>query len=330
VNSRTNSGLVPEVAVKLGIDLSDELAFSAKVCGSCHGFELDHAMVEYMPSQKFNVQVGRLTIPFGEYSNRVDPSGHKTSSAPLIFDMGRMAFGERSAMNMGVVPLPYVDNGVLLYGQFFPVPRLQAWYGGYVVGGFRGSNDVDWISMRSAPYADNNRFPAVGGRVALTLAGEQGALLRDVSLGSSVTTGQYDKDAKLRYVAWGVNGLANVWRLTLRAEYAQRRTDLAPDAAYRFQLVDDYLRKDGGYVELEHPVYRWVSAVYRADLLRRTGEPLPGASATLSPDSRIQRYTAGLFLTPASSLFVKLNYEYWVARDFTNFGSVHAGVGGAF
>ena len=53
-------------------------------------------------------------MPFGEYANRVDPSGHKTASAPLIYDMGRMAYGDKNAMNLGVIPQPYSDTGALV------------------------------------------------------------------------------------------------------------------------------------------------------------------------------------------------------------------------
>jgi hypothetical protein len=70
--------------------------------------------------------------------------------------------------------------------------------------------------------------------------------------------------------------------------------------------------------------------VYRYDELRRIGSPLPGAQASLSTDSRITRYTGGLVITPAQAIYVKLSYEYWEARDFTDFHSYHVGMGGAF
>ena len=328
VATRSPSGLVPEAAVKLSIDLNDTFSFSAKACASCHGVEPDHLMLEYMPSVHFNVQVGRLSIPFGEYSSRIDPAAHKTVSAPLIYDMGRMAYGERSAMNLGVVPLPYVDSGAMVYGQWYPVPMLVAWYAVYVTAGMRGGNDLDWTAMRSAPYRDNNGVPAVGGRVALNLITEPGRLLRDLGAGGSFTAGRYDPAGALDYQAWALNASTRLSIFTLRGEYAYRRTELVRGQAYAFELADDWFRKDGWYAELEHPLTSWASAVYRVDQLRRTGVPLPGS--TLSARSSISRATAGIHVTPLDSLFAKVSYEYWSARDFDDFHSIHMGLGGAF
>ena len=64
--------------------------------------------------------------------------------------------------------------------------------------------------------------------------------------------------------------------------------------------------------------------------LRRTGAPLPGSIAELTPDSRMTRHTAGLVVTPASAVFLKLSWEYWDTTDFGRFHTYHAGVGGAF
>jgi hypothetical protein len=186
---RAPQGLTPDGALKLSVDINDDLSFSAKACITCHGVEVEHASLDYQPKTWFNVQLGRIAVPFGEYANRVDQSGHKTASAPLIFDMGRSAYGDRSNFNGPVMMLPYVDTGLMIYGQFFLGSSVQVWYGAYGVGGLRGSGDVDWMSLRAVPYTDNNRTPAYGGRLALTLTTEPGGLFGDVSLGASYTGG---------------------------------------------------------------------------------------------------------------------------------------------
>jgi hypothetical protein len=310
------------------VDVNDDVTFSAKGCISCHGIDLDHVTLEYQPSSWFNVQFGRLAVPFGEYAQRVDPSGHKTSSAPLIYDMGRMAFGERTAMNLGVVPQPYVDTGVLVYGTFW-LSKLQVWYGLYGVAGLKGANDVDWVSMRSVPYTDNNDEPAGGARVALTLSSDEG-FLGDISLGGSATAGHYDKAGKLLYRMWGADASMRLGAVTLRGEYAARRTDLDPNASYPFTMLDPWFKKEGWYGEMEHPLGKYVSAIYRYDELRRAGVPLTGASPTFSADSRITRYTAGVVITPAQNIYMKMNWEYWKPTDFEKFHSYHVGFGGAF
>jgi len=329
--ARAPQGLTPDAAIKLGLDVHDELTFSIKACVGCHGVEVEHAALDYQPRSWFNVQIGRLAIPFGEYSNRVDPSGHKTASAPLIYDMGRMAYADRASFNSGVVMLPYVDTGALVYGQVFLGTSLQVWYAGYAVSGYKGSNDVDWVSLRSPPYVDNNDQPSYGGRLALTLGSNPGALLGDVSLGASYTGGRYDRAAGLRYDAVGADASIVLWKLTLRGEWALRRTRLNTAAAgYQWQVVDPFFDKSGFYLELEHPLGRYLALVYRYDRLDRKGVPLPGSSAQMTPDARLERATAGLVLTPAAAVFVKLSYEYWRPSLASAFHSGHVGLGGAF
>jgi hypothetical protein len=331
VSSRVPDGITFGGSLKIGVDVHDDLAFSAKACISCHGIEPEHVVLDYTPKPWFNVQFGRLAVPFGEYSERVDPSGHKTASAPLIYDMGRMAFGERSAFNLGVLPLPYTDTGVLVYGTFWLGGKIQVWYGGYGVAGLKGANDVDWISMRAPPYSDNNRVPSGGGRIVLAYSSDGESFIGDAHVGGSFTAGRYDRAAQLEYLIWGADAALRLGPFTLRGEYASRKTDVDPAASgYRFELVDDYFRKEGFYGELEHPLGPWLSAVYRYDELHRVGVPLPGATAALSTDSKIVRYTGGLVVTPAQAIYVKLSWERWEPTDFPTFDSYHAGLGGAF
>lgn len=328
---RAPRSMSPEGSLKVQVDIHDDLSFSAKVCFSCHGIDMEHAYLEYTPKVWFNVQAGRLAVPFGEFSNRVDPSGHKTTSFPLIYDMGRAANLERTAMNFGVVMLPYVDTGVMVYGVKWLGSKLQAWYGVYAVAGMRGTNDLDFMSLRTVYYNDNNQEPAGGGRIALTWASEADAWFADFQLGGSFTAGRYDKQAKLAYAAAAADASFKIGPFTLRGEYALRRTDLDTNASgYRYEVVDPYMNKEGWYAEMEHPLGRYLAMVYRYDELRRTGVPLPGANASITPDSRFVRYTAGFVLTPAQSVYVKAGWELWDTTDFADFHSWHVGMGGAF
>jgi hypothetical protein len=328
---QASRGLTPDGSLKVGLDVNDELSFSAKACLSCHGIELEHAAFDFQPKVWFNVQFGRLAVPFGEYSNRTDQSGHRTVSAPLIYDMGRMAYADRSEFNGPIVMLPYVDTGLMVYGQFFLGSVMQVWYGAYLVGGFKGAADVDWMALRSVPYTDNNRLPSCGGRLALTLTSPPGRLIGDVSLGASYTGGRYDRSGRLQYHAGAVDLAIPIRKITLRAEVAYRRTRLDPAASgYGYVLIDDYFDKRGGYAELEHPLGRYLNMVYRYDRLDRIGVPLPGSAAAMTPRSRLERATAGLVVTPAASLYLKLSYEYWRPSAQPAFHSGHLGLGGAF
>ena len=323
--------VAPMTSIKVGADVNDNLSFSAKACIGCHGVDLEHVALDYQPRTWINVQAGRIAVPFGDFSNRVDPSSYRAGSQPLIFDMGRMAFGARTNMNLGVLPMPYVDTGVMLYGVKWLGSRIQVWYGAYGVGGLRGANDADWMALRSVPYNDNNAEPAYGGRLALSYSSDAGDFFGDASVGGSYTSGKYDREARLGYEAWGVDATLRFSKVTVRGEYARRKTDLDPTATgYPFTLEDPFFVKDGFYAELEHPLGKYLNVVYRYEELKRTGSPLPGAPVEMTADSRFVRATGGVVVTPAQNVYLKLSWEYWDTTDYGKFQSYHAGIGGAF
>ena len=325
------TGITPMASMKVGADVNNNLAFSAKACVSCHGFNFEHVTLDYQPRTWFNVQAGILAVPFGDFSNRVDPSSNRAGSQPLIYDMGRMAYGARSAMNLGVLPMPYVDTGALVYGVKWLGSRIQFWYGAYGVTGLRGANDIDWMAMRSPPYTDINNQPSYGGRVTLSYASDAGDFIGDWSLGGSYLAGKYDRDAKLGYQTWGADATFRLSKLMLRAEYASRKTDLDPSVTgYPYALVDPWFVKSGYYVEAEHPVGNYVNLVYRWDDMVRSGTPLPGAPTDMTDQSRFRRLTVGAVIQPAQNTFVKISWEGWDTSDFGRFNTYHAGLGGAF
>ncbi len=324
-------GLAPMASMKVGGDVNDNLSFSAKGCISCHGLEFDHVALDYQPRTWLNFQAGRINVPFGDFSNRVDPTSYRAGAQPLIYDMGRMAYGGRTQMNLGVLPMPYVDTGALVYGVRWLGSRIQAWYGGYVVGGLRGSNDIDWMAMRATPYNDNNGKPGYGGRLTLSYAADAGDFIGDWSLGGSGMGGAYDRTGKLMYQCWGADATFRFYKLVLRGEYASRKTDLDPNATgYPYAVVDPWFVKSGWYVEAEHPLGKYLDLVYRYEWMDRRGTPLPGSPPQMTDNSTYKRYTIGAAITPAQNTVVKLSYEWWDTSDFGRFPTYHAGVGGAF
>jgi hypothetical protein len=325
-------GITPEAAVKMEVDINETLSFSARVCFSCHGLEIDRAHVDWTPTPAFNVQAGRIGVPFGEMSVRYDPTSHRSVSKPLIYDMGRMGYYGRTAFNLGVVPQPYVDTGVVVYGQVWPSDQVQLWYGAYVVGGMRGENDFDFASMRTSYYVDNNNEPAGGGRVVLTVSSSgPDSIFKDFSFGLSGMYGHYDPNRLRAYTALGADASLRLGPFTLRGEAAFIRIEINPDPTlYRYHLIDTYIDKGGFFVELEHPLGSRFSVLYRFDTLERKGIPMPGSDPRLSPDSRILRYTQAFQLLLGSSMYVKASYEYTAMNDFPSFHSFHVGVGGSF
>ena len=229
--------------------------------------------------------------------------------------MGRMAYGTRTAMNLGVLPMPYVDTGRARVRRRSGSARgSRLWYGVYGVSGLRGSNDVDWMALRSIPYNDNNAEPAYGGR--LTLSYSVGRRARSSATRASAAPtrrGQYDRDATARVRGVGRRRDAPASASSsCAASTPAGSTDLDPTATgYPFALVDPFFAKEGFYAELEHPLGKYLLVVYRYEELQRTGTPLPGRSRRADRGRRFVRYTGGVVLTPAQSLFVKLSWEYW-------------------
>ena len=126
------AGVTPETAIKVQVDVHETLSFSGRLCFGCHGLEVDRAHVDFTPSEYFNLQIGRIGVPFGDFAVRYDPTSRHTSSNPLIYEMGRMAYYTKSTFNLGVVPQPYVDTGVVAYGQTWFGDSAQLWYGAFI------------------------------------------------------------------------------------------------------------------------------------------------------------------------------------------------------
>ena len=183
------TGLTFEVAQKVVAEVGHGVSFTVKACGGCHGIEVDQGFGEVRLKRLFNVRIGRINVPFGEFTLRHDPANFSTPSKPLPYAMGDMLHYGPEGFNLGIVPAPYVDNGVEAFGSF-SFGRSQLDYAVYVVKGLGGDNDFDFARSRS--YLDNNRSPAFGGRVVLT--GE------DWAVGASVSAGAYDPKDSLWYV----------------------------------------------------------------------------------------------------------------------------------
>jgi hypothetical protein len=282
VGPKQPEGMGLDASLTIGGDVHEDLSYSVKTCFSCHGMEPEHVMVDYQPKPWFNVQAGRLTVPFGDFSNRVDPGSHALSSAPLIYDMGHMAYGSRTEFNLGIIPLPYVDTGVLVYGQTWLGSRLQLWYGGYAVTGMRGSNDVDFVAMRSLYYTDNNNQPAPGGRATLTYSAEPGEVFGDASIGASATRRPLRRRQAAR--------LPGVGRGRHRARLQAHRARRVRPAPHRSRSERDRLPVRHG-----RPLVRQVGLVRGA---RAPGGEAPGRRGPVRPPGAEGRPPARLRRQP--------------------------------
>lgn len=326
----TSYGLNAEANFKVVAEVQEHVSASAKVCYGCHGFMADMAYVDWTVVEPFNVRVGRFPVPFGEFYLRHDPANHRTTTKPLPYEMGRML--RRNQYNLAVLPEPYPDNGVEFFGTV-STERAEVSYSAYAVAGLKGDasiGDLDFIRSRSEYVADNNRTPAVGGRLTLAFPNLPVPSWRWFALGASAMWGHYDDDAALSYFLGGLDLYTRVQKVNLRGEVMFRRTEI-PDRpeAFRHVLRDLFVQRDGFYAELDGPVLDRFEWLVRFDGFRRDGA-VPTVSSLDSTDSRILRYTGGINVIPLTGIKLKLSYEYWHFTDFPAAQVVHTGLVGTF
>lgn len=330
----TLDGATAELSLRVTKDFTSRTSATLKVCFACHGFEAAMGFVEFRAADELRVRIGRLTPSFGSFPQRHDPANHLTSDKPLPYDMGRML--RRNDWDEGILPAPWVDNGVEIGGtHFWDGGQLD--YAAFAVSGPKGSPDAaDFdFALSRAPeqyYVDNNSEPALGGRVSLALDLSSEVAL---TLGASMMLGHYDPARDLTFAIAGADAVLRLGRNYLRAEYLLRRTEMAlgDDPATRFKYgpnaggkFDDFFVKDGFYVEGEVPIGR-LTVLARWDGLRRLGNVL--ATSGLSSSSRVLRYTGGVALR-LSKLVLKASAELYQFDDFSDELAIHLGVATAF
>ncbi|HUS30929.1 MAG TPA: hypothetical protein VMZ53_20605 [Kofleriaceae bacterium] len=329
-------GATAEVSMKLAMDFSSKISANVKMCVACHGVEVGMAYFDIRLADEMNVRVGRFTPSFGEFPVRHDPANHRTSDKPLPYDMGRML--RITEWNEGVLPAPWVDNGIEINGTHFFGEHVQTDYAVYAIGGPRaGSDPVDFDFKRSRSgesyYIDNNSRPAIGGQLSASIATDT----TTTSIGASMMRGTYDPEHRLPFAIYGAHAVFRVRDVFLRAEYLWRRTkmSLGDDPMERFRyapgstgMFDPYFVKDGAYAELEIPAGPRVTLIWREDGMRRRGNVV--STSDMRSDSAIVRHTAGIAIAIRSALRLKASYEYYDFSDYEDESVLHLGIAGPF
>ena len=329
-------GATAEASLKMAIDFNGKISANVKMCVACHGVEIGMAYFDLRVADELNFRVGRFTPAFGEFPVRHDPANHRTSDKPLPYDMGRML--RINDYNEGVLPSPWVDNGIELNGTHFFGDHVQLDYAAYAIGGPRAGADpvdFDFKMSRSGEsyYVDNNSRPVLGGQVVASVVTSK----LTWSAGVSMMRGTYDPEHKLRFSIIGAHMVLRAKDVFLRFEYLTRRTkmSLGDDPMERFKYgpgangeFDPYVVKDGGYAELEVPITSRFTVLAREDALRRRGNVVQNSA--LRSDSVILRHTAGLAVVLWSALRLKVSYEYYDFSDFENESVIHLGIVGPF
>ena len=329
-------GATAEVSLKLAMDFTSKISANVKMCVACHGVEVGMAYFDLRVADELNVRVGRFTPAFGEFPVRHDPANHRTSDKPLPYDMGRML--RMQEWNEGILPAPWVDNGIEVNGTHFFGKHVQADYAVYAIGGPRAGHDpldFDFKLSRSgeAYYIDNNSRPALGGQVIASVVTDSTTW----SGGISMMRGTYDPEHRLTFSIYAAHFVARIKDLFFRVEYLTRRHEMSlgenPTERFRYGpgmdgRWDPYVVKDGGYAELEIPLGDRLTVIAREDFLRRRGNVVK--NSMMRSDSALVRHTAGLAIVLRQQLRLKLSYEYYDFSDFEDDTVVHVGIAGPF
>jgi hypothetical protein len=331
----TLDGMTAELSLKFSIDFTSNASASVKVCFACHGFEAASAFVDLRAADELTVRIGRLTPEFGSFPQRGDPANHRTNDKPLPYDMGRMLHGSQWAE--GILPAPWVDNGIELLGTRF-VGGGRVDYAAYILSGPKGTTangDLDFIASRSPSqyYVDNNSEPVIGARLSGTADFDSAG--HGITLGASIMTGHYDPDRRLGFLIGGADVVVNLEGAMIRAEYLARRTDISVDsdpAIWRYAAgasgtSADHFFKHGFYAELEVPIGR-VDAFARFDGLLRFGNTL--ATSGLSSSARLLRYTGGAAVRVSDNIRIKASAEYYQINDLGDDIALHLAVATPF
>jgi len=277
------------------VDITERMSVSVKMCFGCHGVEVDQAYAELHLHDAFNVRIGRFNVPIGEFNVRHDPANYLTPSKPLPYAMGDMLHYTRDEFNLGVVPTPYSDDGIEIFGGVQLGEGVLLDYTVYAVKGFAGQNDLDFAASRR--FTDNNSTPAGGVRLVASLG--------------PVSIGTYDARDNLFYYIAGGEAYARVQKLVLRGEYIVRRTDIDTTVpGYQFQIKEPYFLKHGWYGQVDWEPEEHVSLIYRFDGLRRSGIPLPDSTLD-EVFTGVVRHTAAVAARPWGGVLLKAGYEWW-------------------
>jgi len=321
--SMPNEGINGEFALSARVTHRDSgVAANVRACWGCHGLELEEAAIEWRPVPFFMVRAGRLNVNAGSLNSRHDFNTRTTISKPLTRIMGNMV--RQTEFNNGVLPAPYVDNGLNVNFDFEFGP-MSLRVDGFALTGFKGVND-DIDFDRSRDFPDNNGEPSFGAALGIELP--------VLSLNMAYLWGNYDNDARRSYQFASADFRAHLGPITLDGEIAWRQTQYSMPGS---PGGEDQFWKWGWWLQLDWNVIGELHVTVAVDSLAVKGiyiasfGPTPSAALAATDDNnRILRGTLGLSYTTIGGVLLRLNGEYWEFSDFNDAWVVQAGIGWAF
>ncbi len=298
-------GIAGEYSVRAHLELDRRLSITVRSCVGCHGIEVESVYADLALADGLALRAGRIPVPFGGLSRRTSPAQAESSSRPLPWIMGGMV--RRREFNMGIVPAPFVDNGVAL--QLDQTLRsLHVTLETALVRGLKGASpDINFISSRD--FEDMNGEPAGAARLTATIG--------TLTLGISGSAGHYDAESALAYRMAAADFHLRLGDANLRLEFAGRQTEYEEPARGGVSERWSYV------VQADMPLDARVRAFVLHDMLRVEGIRLGAGGPTTVPslgttddENSIFRTAMGLVLNVRAGVQVKASAEYWDLTDF--------------
>ena len=334
-----NPGFFPYLFAGAGWQQKDgPLSARITACTACHGFREDPGtlcrleLVEAVArvdvtkildiagtgKTKGGIEAGRFVVPFGAFSQQVNPGVYRTVSAPLIFNMGQRA--REGAIGDVVLPMPYSDEGAVLnlWSGLFDTAGGDTFSTSadiYLVNGLIGDGSSGINYDESRQLLDNNGRPAFGTRLTMGLS--------NLRAGVSYMTGRYNdlhdvttpNVPGLNYNLYGIDLMYNHKDLIrFQTEFAARCNDkaLIDSSTDTFNgLTGDGVY--GWYAELELKAREggMASLLGRFDYMGRSNSLPPDESPITSGSYHVLRYTGGINFRLYGNSLLMLNYERW-------------------
>jgi hypothetical protein len=238
---------------------------------------------------KSTLKAGRFVVPFGAFAQMSHPGRSRTVTNPLMFNMGRRVGAIRPLQP--VLPMPYSDEGVDLHVNLSITPCWNATFDLYAVNGLQ-AQAAPQIFNASRRYVDNNREPALRGRVSVGN--------KTFRFGASAMSGNLADDSlnTVLYKVAGVDATARIHdRFRFYFEYAIRE-----DSLFLNNLDENEVY--GIATEFEAKLNEKISLLARYDTLEHRHAAF-GASTT-------ERVTYGINLAMPGGSWLMINHEHWM------------------
>lgn len=319
-----DEGIVGEFAIRAGVTAPVEgLSAEVRTCWGCHEIELEDAYLQYRPGAWLHVRAGRMNLPLGAANDRHDFSVRNSVSKPLTRIMGNMV--RQREFNQGVLPAPYVDNGLNVGGKLGLGGGFRLGWETFVVAGLKGfGNDIDFVASRR--FRDVNGEPAVGGRLEVDSS--------VLTFGASYMWGNYDPDNRRSYQVAAADVRIRAGPVTIQGEIAWRQTEYTAPGA---DNDEDEFFKYGWWGQVLWEVVDGVAlmassdSLFVTDIFLGANGPTPNEALAVTDDkNRILRFTGGVSYVPYGGIILRANGEYWEFSDFHDVWVIQVGIGWAF